>query len=136
MNTNNQLLSSEFWRTANRNDVIEAIKNGADVRACDENGTTPLHKVVINGKDPEFIDLLIRFGANIEARDKQGNTPLLIIASFNNINTPAMIEKLLDHEANINACNYRSPLDSVMFYATTNGSLKGSNALKRLKELE
>ena len=135
MNTNNQLLGSEFWRTANRNDVIEAIKNGADVRSYDENGATPLHKVVIHGKDPEFIDLLIMAGADIEARDMGGYTPLLAVAEFHSVNTPAMIEKLLDHGADINVGSSRGPSDSVMFYARTNSSLERSNALRRLEDL-
>ena len=132
---NNKLLESEFWQTATVQDVIEAIKNGASVNACNENGTTPLHRVVIDSKNPEFVDLLIKSGANIEARDNQRNTPLLIASEYYGV-LPAMIEKLLDHGANVNVGNSRGPFDSVINYAITNTSLKGSNALKRLRKLK
>ena len=135
MTTNNKLLEPEFWETATRQDVMEAIKNGASVRACNENGTTPLHRVAMYGKDPELVSLLIKHGADIEARDKGGYTPLLAASELHGV-LPEMIEKLLDHGANINACSYRSPFDRVMFFADTNGSLEGSNALKRLREMK
>lgn len=132
---NNKLLESEFWQTATVRDVIKAIKDGASVNACNENGTTPLHRVMIDGKDPEFVDLLIKSGANIEARDNQGNTPLLIASEYHGV-LPEMIEKLLDYGANVKAGNSKGPFDCVMNYAESNNSLKGRNALKRLRELK
>lgn len=54
------------------------IKNGANVRAVDNNGATPLHLAVRHDSQEHnsVIDLLIANGANVNAKDEYNATPL------------------------------------------------------------
>lgn len=48
------------------------IRCGADVRAVNDSGVTPLHLAAY----PEMVRILVRYGADIEAREEGGGTPL------------------------------------------------------------
>ena len=45
------------------------IDNGADVKAKNDDGNTPLHWAAFHNKNPEVIQLLIDNGANVFALD-------------------------------------------------------------------
>ncbi len=63
-------------------EVLEAIRNGADVNAVDKYGTTPL--MAPAGYDrPEIVSILIKTGAKIDYRDEDGQTALMHHASYN-----------------------------------------------------
>src|SRR5580704_2024584 len=57
--------------------VLALIKNGADVNAAREDGSTPLHWAA-NRDDAEVAAALIQAGANANAEDENGETPLLL----------------------------------------------------------
>ena len=73
-----------------RNPVIieELVKNGADVKAKDNNGNTPLHWAVMDRvewhSDKGNVDViwkLIRLGADPNAKNNEGDTPLHLAAT-------------------------------------------------------
>jgi len=49
------------------------LEKGANVNAKDDNGVTPLHKVMVR---TEIVQLLLEKGADVNAKDKWGRTPL------------------------------------------------------------
>ena len=61
--------------SGNCEEVIAALREGADVHARDEWGTTPLHVAAAWGRD-EIVGMMIDRGADVRAQDGQGNTPL------------------------------------------------------------
>ncbi len=56
--------------------VQAAINQGADVKAPDVNGTTPLHVAALSNHDPAVIAILVKAGANLNAKDVNGCTPM------------------------------------------------------------
>jgi hypothetical protein len=58
--------------------VKEALNNGADVNATNNEGTTPLIVACNNKHKSEIVQLLIEAGANLDAVDKDGDSPLLL----------------------------------------------------------
>ncbi|MDR1123864.1 MAG: ankyrin repeat domain-containing protein, partial [Elusimicrobiota bacterium] len=57
------------------------LKNGANVKAVNKNGTTPIHAAVKNNAPEEFISVLLKHSEDINARDKFGKTPLHYVES-------------------------------------------------------
>jgi hypothetical protein len=60
----------------------QAIADGADVNAKNENGWTPLHFAVVaalDSGDNKVIELLIANGADVNAKDDRGLTPLDLV---------------------------------------------------------
>ena len=55
--------------------VKQAIANGVDVNAKNNDGWTPLHGAAVFGKN-EIVELLIAEGADINAKNRGGVTPL------------------------------------------------------------
>jgi len=55
--------------------VKQALNDGADVNAKEDNGFTPLHEAANQGHK-EIVELLIAKGANVNAKDEKGYTPL------------------------------------------------------------
>ena len=122
----NVLLDPHFWSEMDLFDkgqsVINAIEQGADIRAYDKNRLTPLHFAVKQGIIPNVtltaVVLLLDEGANIEARDKYGLTPLHYAAGGFNVTergvsiTREVVALLLDRGANIQVCDIkkRTPL--------------------------
>ena len=106
----NKLLQSEFWVVATIEEVIKVIDDGADIKARDESGLTPLHWACALSTTPELVTLLLDRGANIEARDEHEKTPMHVASAFSN--TPDVISLLLGAGANIEvrAKNGSTPL--------------------------
>ena len=82
--------------------VLALIKNGADVNAARDDGSTPLHWAA-NRDDTEVAAALIKAGANTNASDENGETPLLLACGNGNL---ALARMLLDAKANPNAARW------------------------------
>src|ERR1017187_1210230 len=62
--------------SSDRKDVAEVLlAHGADVRAKDDHGWTPLLLAAHEGKK-DLVEQLLAHGADVNSRDKQGKTPL------------------------------------------------------------
>jgi ankyrin repeat protein len=74
---------SGFFRLAESGtprSVQAAIDKGADVKARNNAGTTPLMAAAMHNPDPEVVKLLLAAKADVAARDKYGSTPLMYAA--------------------------------------------------------
>ena len=102
------------FRVAGVEHVAACLASGADIKARDGNGQTPLHRAAKSNKNPAVITALLDAGADIEARGARGRTPLHLAAggSWFFSPNPAVITALLDAGADIEARdeNGRTPL--------------------------
>ena len=76
---------------------------GANVRAEDDMGRTPLHLVPDFGSI-EIVHVLLKHGANVGAEDNEGRTPLHVAAHHN----IEVVRMLLKHGADVNARTNRN----------------------------
>jgi ankyrin repeat protein len=81
-------------------EIKQAISNGADVNARNEEGNTPLMLAAFDNENHEVIRALLDAGADVNARDIKGFTPLIIAAQYNN---PEVINTLLEAGGEVNA---------------------------------
>ena len=73
--------------------VVAALKKaGADLKARDKKGRTPLHTAAVFGKTPAVVTALIKAGADLKAKDKRGRTPLQFAKKFSK--TPGIVAVL------------------------------------------
>ena len=93
--------SSKYFQVAGVEDVAACLASGADIKARDEDGRSPLHYAAWSNKKPAVITALLDAEADIEAREKGGQTPLHWAALF--AEDPAVITALLDAGADIEA---------------------------------
>ena len=56
-------------------DMTDCLQSGADPKARDEGGRTPLHRAAEPNENPAVIEALLDAGADLKARDKDGETP-------------------------------------------------------------
>ena len=122
--------SKEYFAAATAADVTDCIQSGANPKARDKNGRTPLHWAVRYNKNPAVIAVLLDAGADPKARDKYGQTPLHWAAEYND--NPAVIAVLLDAGANPRArdTDGETPWD----YVRDREPLKASDAYWRLND--
>jgi ankyrin repeat protein len=66
----------ELVKKGTPNQVQEAIEAGADLRAQDKDGWTPLMYAAKNNPNPEVITTLLKAGADSDAQDKNGVAPI------------------------------------------------------------
>lgn len=92
--------TSSFFAHATTVHVRDCLASGANPRALDALGETPLHLAVF-GKDPITISALLEFGASVGARNSLGETPLHKAAVNNH--DPAFVEALLSAGADASA---------------------------------
>src|SRR5208337_1198357 len=83
----------ELVETGTPIQVQEAIKVGADIKARETDGRTPLLLAAEDNQNPEVIIVLLQAGADVNARDKDGQTPLMYAARKNQ--NPEVITALL-----------------------------------------
>jgi ankyrin repeat protein len=85
-------------KQGNKTTVRALLKQRADVKSAETDGTTALHWAV-RSDDLEMTQLLLRAGANVNAANRFGVTPLSLAATNGNA---AVIEALLKAGANAN----------------------------------
>ena len=90
---------SEAIQAGNRDEIRQLLKNPAEVRATEPDGTTPLHWAV-RSDDLETSKALLGAGANASAANRYGVTPLSLAAVNGNA---AMIDALLSAGASANS---------------------------------
>jgi len=70
------------------------LDNGADPRAVDDGGSTPLHQAV----SPDSIRLLVAAGADVNAADKSGRIPIF---NETNVHNTEAVQALIEAGANV-----------------------------------
>ena len=63
--------------------VLTLLQHGADLRAKDSSGMTPLHVAVFHSHESSS-RLLVEYGADVNAKDMMGRTPLHLAANEGN----------------------------------------------------
>ena len=85
--------------------IIDAIKNGANVNAKNNDGITPLMMAIDNSNSSKVVTALIKAGADVNAKeDKYGLTPLIMVMTKEDINLEAVIT-LIKAGADVNVKN-------------------------------
>ena len=127
--------ASELFRAAkhgNASKAKAALRDGADVAARDEDGSTPLHSAAAGSGDPAVIKMLIEAGADPDARNESGATPLHAVAAGRHTNSE-VVEALLEAGANPGARDEdgKTPFD---YAKEHNGASWEDDAYWRLSE--
>jgi hypothetical protein len=89
---NNEFIS-KFKLNAPHPEMLELLKEGADINAQDENGMTWLMYAVDRGSLKQ-VEEIINLGADLNKQDNDGSTAILRI-SYKNDLVPFQIQKLL-----------------------------------------
>jgi len=121
-----------LWAAYNNPDpevIATLLKAGADINARDIDGKTALIWAADINPNPDVITTLLKAGAEIEAIDKIGETSLIVAAEGNK---PEVVKVLLDAGANPGAKDNAGY--TAADYAAFNSHLRGTEALKQLKE--
>ncbi len=104
--------TDRFFETASVKEVTACLKAGADLKARDRGGRTPLHLAAEFSGSPAVITALADAGADVGARAEDDNrTPLYAAAEYNP--NPAIIAALLEGGADPSAQSgryYETPL--------------------------
>ena len=87
--------------SGNKFEVSLTIKNGGDVNARNDFGSTPLMYAAEINDNPEVLTVLLDAGADVNARDDDGRTPLMYAARDND--NPEVLTVLLDAGADVRA---------------------------------
>ena len=82
-------------------DVTALLEAGADLKARDENGWTPLHVAAASSENPGIVTALLEAGADLKARDENGWTPLHVAAASSE--NPGIVTALLEAGADLKA---------------------------------
>jgi ankyrin repeat protein len=85
-----------------RDDVVQVeklIAEGADVRAANAYGSTPMSEAAIVG-NVEVINALLKAGADVNSPGADGQTALMVVARSSNV---IAARALIKHGANVNA---------------------------------
>ena len=109
-----------FFEKAAASDVTRCLAEfGADLKARDGNGWTPLHVAAAFGETPSVVAALLDAGADPRARDEHGRTPLHMVAWFSK--TSAVVAALLDAGADLKARSKdgETPLHMAAWFSRT-----------------
>jgi len=93
----------DLCETGNLQQIEEAINDGANINARNEDQETPLMWAAWGNPDPEVIAFLVKAGADIKAKDKEGDAPLMFAAISNS--SAKIITALVEAGADVNAQN-------------------------------
>ena len=72
-------------RAADQESLRQLLKDrglSVEARARGADGKTPLHSLMVYGKNPDSVKALIRMGAGVNIQDNNGNTPLHLISQL------------------------------------------------------
>ncbi|KAH9046078.1 ankyrin repeat-containing domain protein [Lactarius hengduanensis] len=98
------MVQGEGWRSSNSKDMLEIIRlllsHGADTRAEDNSGMTPLHLAADSGASTEVMKLLIGHGADVNAKTDDLRTPLHLASQNESLE---VVRFLVEHGADISA---------------------------------
>jgi len=94
---NQQLLDATS--TNDQNEILQALKNGADINVSDQKGVTALIYAATEGHT-NIVQLLLENGAKVNAANENGNTALMQAAHNGHTN---IVQLLLEKGANVNA---------------------------------
>lgn len=92
------MFSFYFLSLGNLTNVMQLVKNGADINFADPHGWCPLMVASWNGRE-KIVDYLLKNGANISCSLQSGWTPLYSAAENN---YEEIAELLLKAGANVN----------------------------------
>ena len=106
------------------------VENGANVNSANMRGMTPLIEAAFINPKPDFLQVLLKHGANVNAVDKDGKTALISAAARNP--NPVVLQTLLDSGADVAVKDKEGK--TALDYAEGNENLKGTDALKLLRE--
>lgn len=87
------------WGKVSLDQVKDLVERGADVRAEDEDGVTPLHRASRWAR-LDVVEYLIAQGADMEAKNDQGKTPLYGASGSGHLD---VVEYLITHGADMEA---------------------------------
>ena len=83
--------------------IEDAINDGANINARNEDQESPLMLAAWGNSDPKVITALVKAGAEINAKDKVGDAPLMFAAISNS--NPEIVKALVEAGAEVNAKN-------------------------------
>ena len=93
----------DLCETGTLQQIEEAIKDGANINARNDDQETPLMLAAWSNSDPEVITALVKAGAQVNEKDKVGDTPLMFATTSNS--NPDVTAALVKAGADINAKN-------------------------------
>jgi ankyrin repeat protein len=94
----------ELCKTGSLQQINDAILNGANVNARNEENETPLMRTVANNSGLEVTTALINAGADVNLKDDNGATALLSAAAHST--DPEVIKTLINAGASVNSSDY------------------------------
>jgi uncharacterized caspase-like protein len=107
-------------QTGTAQNVQAAISNGANVKAKNKSGSSPLLWAAMFNPNPEVIDVLLKAGAYIDVQDNTGQTPLMFAAGYNP--NPEVITKLLKAGADMDKAESGEGMTALMYAALANSN--------------
>ena len=116
----------KFFKTASVEDVTACLRAGANPKAQDEDGRTPLHHIARGNGNPSMVAALLQSGADPNARTRRGWTPLhgaaLSASSNMEITSPDLVTALIKAGADPNArdTSGQTPLFYAAWYGAKN----------------
>lgn len=118
--TEDKLISAA--KSGNIKVIQDLLSQGFSADTADSSGRTLLLLAGANGKYAAA-ELLIDEGANVKASDSKGNTILHLLAAGARKEAVALMERVLNRGADINALNYSSPRQTPAEIAVSRGNI-------------
>lgn len=112
----------DLCKNGTASEISDAINDGADPNAINNNKATPLIIAAMYNRDPEVIRVLLDAGAEINAQNHNGNTALMFAVMFN---TYEVTRALLDSGADTEILN--AERKKALHYAKIKGNKKLRN---------
>jgi ankyrin repeat protein len=93
----------ELCQSGSIEQIVDAIKDGAEVNASNDKGVTPLISAAArDNPDPEIITILIEAGALVNARTENRSAPIMWAASDSNLE---VVKVFIEAGADVNVRN-------------------------------
>ncbi|MBQ7193235.1 MAG: ankyrin repeat domain-containing protein [Synergistaceae bacterium] len=118
-----------FCRFATFEKMVEALDEGANPNATNNNNTTALMMAAQYNKNARVVKALIDAGARLDEQNHKGNTALMYAAMSN---TPDVVRAIYDAAADIEIKNNEGK--KAADYAAVNKKLNGSDIVRLLRD--